>query len=131
MDRMVDESRRFAIRIDWWWRPFMLFIGATPANSHVEMTSTELRLRFGAGFSGTIARANVAAAAPMRWSIINGLGVRAGGQIFGLIGSTSGVVELELRESVVLRFAAWPWTVHRIAISLEDPQGFIEAVTPN
>jgi hypothetical protein len=62
------------------------------------------------------------------WSLFNGLGVRAGGQIVGLIGSTAGVVELQLRTPVPLRFAGWPWTVDRIAISIEDPPGFIEAV---
>ena len=121
---------RFPIRIDWWSRPFMLFIGATPANSYVDVTETELRLRFGVAFDRTIARDNIVAAKPMSWGIINGLGVRAGGQIFGLIGSPSGVVELQLRESVVLSFAGFPWAVRRVAISLEDPQGFIDAVAP-
>lgn len=120
---------KFAIRIDWWCRPFMLFIGATPANSYVEIAGDELRMRFGAGVDAAIARSNVVSAAPMRWSIIDGLGVRAGGRIVGLIGSPHGVVELELRESAVLRFARFPWTTRRIAISLEDPHGFIEAVT--
>lgn len=118
----------FAIRIDLIWRPFMLFLAATPANSYVEIDGNDIHLRFGRAFQQTIARDNVIGAAPLPWSFMNGLGVRAGGQIFGLIGSTGGVVELQLRDSVVMRFAAWPWAVRRIAISLEDPQGFIDAV---
>jgi hypothetical protein len=120
---------KFAVRIDWWCRPFMLFIWATPANSYVEIDGDEIRMRFGAGFDAPISRSNVVSAAPMRWSIIDGLGVSAGGRIFGLIGSPSGVVELQLRETVGLRFAGFPWTTRRIAISLEYPQGFIDAVT--
>ena len=86
---------RFAIRIDWWWRPFMLFVAATPSNSYVELGEREIRLRFGAAFNHTIQREDVVSAGPMSWPLINGLGVRAGGRIMGLIGSTSGVVALE------------------------------------
>ena len=119
---------KFAIRIDPIWRPFMLFIAATPSNSYVEVEGGEISLRFGRGFNQRIARDNVIAAAGMSWSLMNGLGVRAGGQIFGLIGSTSGVVELQMRDSVPMRFAGWPWAVRRIAVSLEDPQGFIDLI---
>jgi hypothetical protein len=121
---------KFAIRIDWWWRPFMLFVGATPSNSYVAIDGDVLRLRFGAAFNRTIDRRNVIGATRASWSFINGLGVRAGGSTFGLIGSTSGVVELELGDAVQLRFVGWPWSARRIAISMEDPQAFIDAVLP-
>ncbi len=119
---------KFAIRIDPIWRPFMLFIGATPSNSYVEVGGSEIILRFGRGFHQRIARENVVGAAGISWSLMNGLGIRAGGQIFGLIGSTGGVVELQMRDSVPLRFVGWPWAVRRIAVSLEDPQGFIDVI---
>ena len=119
---------RFAIKIDWWWRPFMLFIAATAANSYVEVRGEEVRLRFGAGFDHTIARSNVVSARHGSWSLINGLGVRAGGTIVGLIGSTAGVVELELRGSVAMRFVGWPWVVRRVAVSVEDADGLIAAL---
>jgi hypothetical protein len=121
---------RFAIRIDWWCRPFLLFIGATPANSYVDIGADDIRMRFGPGFDGTIPRDSVVSAAPMRWTIIDGLGVSAGGQIFGLIGAPAGVVHLELRETAGMRFAGFPWTTRRVAVSLEDPRAFIDAVMP-
>jgi hypothetical protein len=121
---------RFSIRIDAIWRPFMLFIGATPSNSYVEIDGGTIRLRFGPGFNHTIALDNVVSAAPMSWSFFDGLGVRAGGQIVGLIGALGGVVELRLRDPVSLRFAGWPWAVSRVAFSLEDPAAFIAAVAP-
>jgi hypothetical protein len=120
---------KFAIRIDAIWRPFMLFLGATPSNSYVELDGSEIHLRFGRGFRHSISRGSVISAAPYPWSLMNGLGVRAGGEIVGLIGSTAGVVELRLSHPVQLRFAGWPWVVSRIAVSLADPQGFIDAVT--
>ena len=117
---------KFRIRIDLLFSPFMLFIGATRENSYVELTGDAIRLRFGPTFDHTIARDNVIGAAPMSWSLFDGFGVRAGGQIVGVIGSTSGVVELRLRQPATFRYAMWPWTVSRVAISLEDPRGFIE-----
>mgnify|MGYP000079456424 CR=1 FL=1 len=122
-------ATRYQIAISPVWAPFMLFIGATRANSYAEIDGDEVRLRMGPGFNQTISRANIIAAAPISWSIFDGVGVRAGGRIVGLIGALGGVVELQTRESVTLRFAGFPWTVRRIAISMEDPDAFIAAVT--
>jgi hypothetical protein len=119
---------KFPIRISLIWRPFMLFLGATPSNSYVRIDGSEVQLRFGR-VDQTIARENVIGVVPLSWSFINGLGVIAGGQIFGLIGSTGGVVELQLRETVSMRFSGWPWAVRRIAVSLEDPQGFMDTMS--
>ncbi len=120
---------RFAIRIDMIWQPFMLFLGATRGNCYLELHGGELQLRFGPAFNHTISRDNVIGASPGSWSFMNGMGVIAGGSTLGLVGSTGGIVELELRDSVHLRFVGWARGVRRIAISLEDPQGFIDAVT--
>ena len=119
---------KFPIRIGLIWRPFMLFLGATPANSYVELTDDDIRVRFGPGFDRTIPRANVADAFHSKWGFINGMGIIAGGTLFGVVGSTGGIVELALTDTVQLRFVGFPWNTRRIAISLEDPQGFIDAV---
>jgi hypothetical protein len=118
---------KFAIRIDTIWRPFMLFLGATASNSYAEIEGDEIRLRFGPMFRHTVARSNVAGVAECTWSLFDGLGVRAGGQIVGIIGSTRGVVEIQLREPAQFRVAGWPWVVDRVAISLEEPRAFIDA----
>jgi hypothetical protein len=119
---------KYAIRMDPIWRPFMLFLAATPENSYVEMDDVEIRLRFGRAFQQAIARENVVGAERTSWSFFNGLGIIAGGQVFGLIGSTAGVVELRLRDAVPMRFAGWSHVVRRIAVSLEDPQALIDAL---
>ena len=124
----ANEPLKFPIRIDLIWQPFLLFVGATPANSYVEIDGGELRIRFGPTFHASISRENVVGAVPGRWSIFDGFGVQAGGQIVGLIGSTAGVVELQLRHPARLRYVGWPWVVDRIAISLEDPGAFMQAV---
>lgn len=123
------SAERHQIAISPVWQSFMLFIGATKANSYVEIAGDDVHLHMGPGFNQTISRANVIGAAPMSWSIFNGIGVRAGGRIVGLIGALGGVVEVQTRDSVTLRFAGFPWTVRRIAISMEDPDAFIAALT--
>jgi hypothetical protein len=46
----------------------------------------------------------------------------------GLIGSTSGIVEVRLRRPLRVRFLGIPWNCRRIRVSLEDPQGCIAAL---
>lgn len=120
---------RYPIAISPVWRPFLLIIGATRANSYVEIDGGDVHLRMGPGFRNTISRANIVAAAPTSWSLINGVGIRAGGRIVGLIGALGGVVEVQTRDTVTLRFAGFPWNVRRIAISMEDPAAFTAAIT--
>jgi hypothetical protein len=96
---------KFAIRMSPLVRPFLLFIGATAVNSYVEVGAEAVRLRFGPAFEHEIRRDNIADVVPGRWSVFDGFGVRAGWRIVGLIGSTSGVVEIHTRENVTLPFA--------------------------
>lgn len=121
--------KRFAIRIDWWWRPLMLFVAATPANSYVEVSDADVRFRFGAGFDRTLPRDSIAGVARGSWPMINGIGVRAGGELFGLIGSTAGIVEVAFVDSMPLPFAGWPWSARRLAVSLDDPDGFVAVMS--
>lgn len=122
---------KFAIRIDWIWRPLLLIGGATPANSYVEVDGDEIHLRFGLMFNERILKANIAAASGRPWPWWRGIGLRAAGEVCGLIGSREGVVELRLRERARVRigFIPWPFGIGRIAVSLEDPQACIDAIS--
>ena len=106
----------------------MLFIAATADNSYVELSDDAVRLRFGAWFDRSFRRDLVTDAQQRAWPIINGLGIRAGGEVYGVVGSTEGVVELQLSERVPLPFWGFPWSARRIALSLEDPDAFIAAL---
>lgn len=128
MHETTSAPARFSIRVDWWCRPFLLFLAVTPDNAYLELTPEHLRIRFGPAFDRTIERATIVGATPISWSIFNGVGVRAGGRLYGVIGSLSGVVELTLSSPADLRFAGWPWTASRIAISLDNPQACIAAL---
>jgi hypothetical protein len=121
---------KYNMRIDPIWRPLLLVGGATAANSYAEIEGAELRIRYGL-FRHTLQLANVASAAGRSWPLWGGIGWRAWGEQLGLIGSTENVVELQLNEAerFGLGFVPWPFGVRRIAISLEDPQAFIDALT--
>lgn len=117
---------RFPIHIDARWRPLLLVGGATRANSYVQVDDENVTFRFGGLFSRKVPRDEIASAAVMRWPLWMGIGWRSNlrGTI-GLIGSYHGVVEVRLKK------AGRAWKVfpcNRIAVSLEDPQGFIAAL---
>lgn len=120
---------RFNIRIDPVWRPLMLIVAATPSNSYVEIESETLRARYGSIINESLPLQNVANAAGRSWEWWQGIGVRAFGEQLGLIGSLENVVELTLREPVRVSFGfvPWPFGIRRIAVSLDDPQGFLDA----
>ena len=117
---------RFAIRIDPVWRAFLLAGGATRRNSFVELTDTEITFRLGALFRRTFPRADIEGAAGRRWPLWYGVGWRSNLRgVIGLIGSYRDVVEVKLRT----RTRAWAvFPCDRIAVSLEDPQGFLAAL---
>lgn len=117
----------FAIARDWAWRLPLMIIGATDGRSVVRLDGEAVDLHFG------IARlrvpyADVRDVRPRDWSWWLGYGIRiAGDKTLGLVGSSRGVVQIALREPTVegVLFMRRP---RNIAVSLEDPAGFIAAV---
>jgi len=118
---------RFRIRIDPIWRPLMLTGGATPGRSYVEVTDKFVSFHFGFWSRQTVDRDEVVSAAPRRWPVWYGVGWRSNLRgVIGLIGSYQGVVEVRLKN----RVRAWAvFPCDRIAVSLEDPDGFIAALS--
>lgn len=117
----------FPILRDPLWRLPLLIIAATASRSIVTVDDDTIDLQFGIA-RVTIPIANVASVAQREWSWILGIGIRiASDKTLGLIGSTRGVVQIALRERTVdgLLFLRRP---RNVAVSLEDPWGFIEAI---
>lgn len=117
---------RFAMKIDTIWRGPVLIGGATKQNSYVEVTDGEVSFRYGALFNRTVPKSEVVEAYRRDWPWWHGIGWRSdlrGG--IGLVGSYDNVVEVKLAK----RSQAWGvFPCDRIAVSLEDPQAFIEAL---
>jgi hypothetical protein len=120
------SEQRFAMRLDPLWMALLLPGGATRATSYAELTDDELHIRFGFLFDRAIPRDQIAGAKERSWPWWMGLGWRTNLRgLIGLVGSYGGVVEITLREPLRV------WGVvpcERIALSLEEPQAFIEAV---
>ena len=117
---------RFPIRTDPWWRPLLLAGGATRDRSYVEVTDDRVSFRFGFFFRRAVDRGEVEGAALRHWPLWMGIGWRSNLRgVIGLIGSYRGVVEVRLQS----RSRAWGvFPCDRIAVSLEDPEGFIAAL---
>jgi hypothetical protein len=119
-------SERFQIRIDPWWQPLLLVGGGTREGSYVEIDEGKVKVRFGWFFDREIALGDIEGVQEMSWPLWYGVGWRTNfSDLVGLIGSHQGVVELALRTPLqvwgLLRYK-------RLAVSLEEPQRFIEAM---
>ena len=117
---------RFPIHIDPWWRPLLLAGGATPGNSYVELTDGDVLFRFGLLLRRQVPRSDIESAQIRAWPLWYGVGWRSNLRgVIGLIGSYRDVVEVKLKT----RTRAWAvFPCDRIAVSLEDPNGFLAAL---
>jgi len=119
---------RFQMRIDRIWSPAVLVGGATSNNSYVDVTAEAVTFHFGYLFNHTESRADIREVKARRWPWWMGVGWRSNLRgLLGLIGSYRNVVEVNFDS----RSRAWGiLPMNRIAISVEDPEGFIEALKP-
>jgi hypothetical protein len=122
------NGRRFQIRRDGWAFLLALF-GGTAARSFVEVDAEGLHLRFGWLFYQRVLFEEIESVATGHWPWWGGIGWRSNlvGRI-GLIGSYHGIVDINLRRR------RWIWMLvplpcTRLTVSLEDPEGFVTAVS--
>lgn len=119
-------QRRFLVRIDPVWRPLLLAGGAGRASSYVDVTPEHVEFKFGFLFGRKVPRSDIESAAVVRWPWWMGIGWRSNLRgVIGLIGSYQGVVEVRLKTP---RRAWGIFPCQRIAVSVEDPQGLVEAL---
>ena len=119
---------RFQMRIDRVWAPAVLVGGATSRNSYVEVTPEAVTFHFGYIFNHTENRDDIREAKVRSWPWWMGIGWRSNLRgLLGLVGSYRNVVEVSFES----RSRAWGLLpMNRIAVSVEDPKGFIEALKP-
>jgi hypothetical protein len=121
-------TMRFAIRRSPVWVPLLVLFGATTDRSYLEVAGDRLVARFGWLFHHSFPLGDVEGAARRSWPLLCGIGWRSNlFGIIGLIGSRTGVVEVRFRRR------RWLWMVlplpcDRLAVSLEDPEAFLEAL---
>ena len=119
---------RFPIRRVRWAVPLLSLFGATAGRSYVELTEDKLVARFGWLSHYTFPIADIESAARRSWPWFQGIGWRTSFRgTLGLIGSYDNVVEVRFKR----RRSLWmvlPLPCDRLAISLRDPDAFLEAL---
>jgi hypothetical protein len=122
-------NNRFEMRVDPFWRPFIVPLGGTDARSYAEITDDgQLRVRFGFIFDHAFPLASIERAASARPPWWAGIGWRTNffGNI-GLLGSHDGCVELHFKEPATVNMPL-PSRCQRLTISLKLPGDFLTAL---
>ena len=126
---MSTHGRTFALaygRI----HALLVVLGLGPAHSLVELTDERLSVRMGWAFHAEVPRPAIRN--PIRdrdwpWAI----GVHTNMKGSWLVnGSATRIVAMDVVPPVRAAMAGFPITVRRLGLSLEDPDGFLAAVTP-
>jgi hypothetical protein len=117
---------RYQMRIDPAWRPLVLAGGALKNNSYVDVTPEAVTFHFGYLFNHTEKRGDITEVKQRSWPWWMGVGWRTNLRgLVGIIGSYRGVVEVAFEG----QSRAWGFLpLNRIAVSLEDPDGFVKAL---
>jgi len=107
------------------WVPFGLIIGGSASRCWVEVGAGEVVAAFGPLAEARLPRAAIRSAAVIPWSWWRGFGIRwYGWDAAAFVGRGRGVVELRLEPAVEIK-AVLRRTVRRLALSPEDPEGFL------
>jgi hypothetical protein len=128
VETTASEATRFPIRRDPWWAPLLLLFGGTPGRSYVELADGRLVAHFGWLFHYSFPLADIERAGKRSWPLLYGIGWRSNLiGLIGLIGSHQNVVEMRFKR----RRWIWlllPFPCNRLAVSMEDPEAFLEAL---
>ena len=117
---------RFAIRTSRLWGLPLRIIGVKPEAAFVELGDRTLDLRFGS-YRGSVERSTIDGVETMKWPWYDGVGIRMGRGIFGLIGDTGDAVAVLFKSPQPFKYIV-SVEATRLAFSLEDGEGFIRAL---
>ncbi len=116
---------RFAIAYSSVWRPLMTVLGLGPRRSGVDLMGSEVVVRLGWAFTGRIPRAAVVSASREPRKRIS-IGVHGWRGDWLVNGSSRGIVVLEIDTPVPARALGVRIGLHRLSVSLENPDGFLD-----
>lgn len=93
----------------------------------VQVGEGHVRLRYGALGSFDVPVSSVDRLSSMRWPAWAGIGVRIAMKMVAFVGRSGPTALLEMSEPVRVR-APLPWRTERLAVGVEDVDGFLRAV---
>jgi hypothetical protein len=127
-ETLQSEAMRFPILRSPLWGPLLALFGGTSGRSYVELASDKLVARFGWLFHRSFPLTDIEGCGRRSWPWLYGVGWRTNLiGVIGLIGSYQNVVEVRLKRR------RWIWMIlplscNRLAVTLEDPEAFLEAI---
>jgi hypothetical protein len=117
---------RFALSRDY-NKPLLKLHRITAENSYVDVNDTTLHFKFGWWFDQVVARRDVV---EIDWSINPWLSGVFGDRVALLTSLRGAAVEVHLRHKRWMRIGFLAGRIQRIAVELEDPEGFMTTVQP-
>jgi len=123
----VAGPRSFSIRYGA-FRLLLVALGMGPGFSGVELDGQELRVRMGWAFRARIPRGALRGAA-VKTAMVGGIGVHGWRGRWLVNGSMEGIVGVDVDPPARALAVGIPVRLHYLALSLEDPEGFVAAVS--
>lgn len=118
-------SSRFPIRRSPWALPFL--VPLAPGRPSADVGEETIVVRMGLLGRADVPVRLIAAVGTMDWPWWYGVGVRIARGLVAFVGASGPMAVLELSEPVQVR-APLRWRAERVAIGVEDIDGFVAAV---
>ena len=123
----MTAPRKFAIRYGS-LRLLLMVLGMGPRHSGVELDGNQVKVRMGWAFQADIARPAITGARPVT-GLVGGIGVHGWRGRWLVNGATTGIVGIDLEPPPRATAVGLPVRLRYLALSLEDPDAFVTAVT--
>jgi hypothetical protein len=122
------DVQRFAIRFNPWLLPLFWISGLGQGSSLVELGPHQLHVRMGWAFRARIPRSAILR--PRRGGDLwFSIGVHGGFGVWAVNGSAKGTVWFDIDPPTRARAVGFPIRLRRLALGVEDPERFLEALT--
>lgn len=122
------STRQFSISYTSFNRKLLKVFGMGPNKSSVAVTETDVRVRMGWGFDGTIPRNLIVSATRAEKPAGKGWGVHGWAGSWVVNGSDEGIVKLTIDPPVHARMIIFAVKLRELYVSLDDPEGFLAAI---
>jgi len=124
---MAIATSRFPIRFDPWYRALSTSLLLSPSSSYVDVLGDQVAVRMAWAFRARFPRsAVVSAAAQQRTPLARGVHSFAGRWLIN--GSGEGIVAIDLAPRQRAFVIGFPVKLRQLLVSVEDPEGLIEAL---
>jgi hypothetical protein len=123
----VGAPRWFALRYGTVSKHLLTLFSLGPDHSGVVVNDADVGIAMGRGFSGRAPRSTVTSALTLAGTVVS-RGVHGWRGDWLVNGARNGLVELLFDPPMKARVLAFPVNVRRLRVSVDDPDGLVEAI---